>query len=457
MPEKSGLRRELGSLQAYATVVGVMVGSGIFVAIGEAAGIAGPSVPLAYLLLVPVILCSALGYAVFLSTPLGDRPGGAYIHISRTFGNHLAGFIFMWLKWVAYVGAIAVLSLSLGQYVNFLTPAADPTLVAAATLALFYGIHMVGVRIYGLVQVLMMSGVVVALVLIVVPGLFSIEGENLAPVFPNGFGGLVTVLPTLFFAYLGFEALAQVAGEVRDPHRTLPRVFMIGPLISGVAYFFVSLVAVGTLPWQDLAASDAPIADAAATYLPFGAAALVAVGAILAFATTVNANLIAPSRLLTVFAEDRVAPRVLSRVNRRFGTPDVALTLTAALCAVLIFTQDLRFSFDITLQALILVYAAHSATLVALPFVNRPLYETAAFKPPPWVLVVCGGFSVAALSAMSFQLFLDATVWRLILIWAVVGLAIYLASRFAGRRDGHDYEGQLTREYTSDRGERRGE
>src|SRR6185369_8152645 len=86
-PQKVELNRELNKLESYATIIGILVGSGIFVVTGKSGSIAGPSIPLAYLVLAPVILVTAVAYSVYLSTPLGTSPGGEYLHISRTTGS----------------------------------------------------------------------------------------------------------------------------------------------------------------------------------------------------------------------------------------------------------------------------------------------------------------------------------------------------------------------------------
>jgi amino acid transporter len=99
-----GLQRGLNKWHGYALMIGGMIGSGIFVVTGEAGGAAGPSVPLGYIVLLPVLLASALAYLVYLSTPLGNSPGGAYIHISRTFKSYFVGFIFMWFQYIALLG-----------------------------------------------------------------------------------------------------------------------------------------------------------------------------------------------------------------------------------------------------------------------------------------------------------------------------------------------------------------
>ena len=456
------LRRDLGRLHAYSTLIGVMVGSGIFVVVGEAAGKAGPLVPIAYLLLAPVIVATALAYAVFTSTPLGQRPGGAYIHISRTFGSYFLGFIFMWLKWVAYIGATAFLALSFGEYFEFFAlsfaehfgfrlPPIDPIIVATVILGVFYLVHIFGVRIYGRLQTLMVLGLMLTIAVLVLPGLFSIRLHNLVAPSPLGWTGFTEVLPSLFFAYLGFEALAQAAGETKDSRRTLPKVFLFGVLISTGLYFLMSLVAVGVLPWQQLAQSKAPMAEVASVYLPFAAAALVAVGAMLAFATSVNANLIAPSRLLFVFAEDRVVPAFLSRVNPRFRTPLISLSVSTGMSAVLIWTNSYKYSFDIALQAMVLLYLAHSLTIMFLPFLNPELYQTALFRPRPAILVLAGGFAVAALAWMSYRLLLTPGHWPLFVVWSAVGTLVFSYSRIRGRRDGFDYASALRADYQSDK------
>jgi amino acid transporter len=124
-PERVELKRDLTRLESYATIIGMLVGSGIFVVTGEAGAQAGPSVPLAYLFLAPVILTTAVAYSVYMSTPLGVRPGGAYIHISRTLQSYYIGFIALWLKWLAYIGALVILSTSLGRYLKFFYPNMD--------------------------------------------------------------------------------------------------------------------------------------------------------------------------------------------------------------------------------------------------------------------------------------------------------------------------------------------
>ena len=133
------LKRDLGKLSGYATIIGILIGAGIFRVTGEAGAVAGSAVPIAYLLFTPIVISTALAYSVFTSTPLGMRPGGAYIHISRTFGNYYLGFIAMWMKLLAFIGAISFMSTSLGEYMYFFYSRYRSPLWATITMVIFYG------------------------------------------------------------------------------------------------------------------------------------------------------------------------------------------------------------------------------------------------------------------------------------------------------------------------------
>src|SRR5229473_6471361 len=99
------LRRDLGTLESYAALLGILIGAGIFTVTTQAWRLTGPSVILGYVLLMPVILATSVPYAAFLSTPLGREPGGEYSHISRTLGGYRLSYIGAWLKIISYVGA----------------------------------------------------------------------------------------------------------------------------------------------------------------------------------------------------------------------------------------------------------------------------------------------------------------------------------------------------------------
>ncbi len=115
-PIAGRLRRDLGALESYAALLGILIGAGIFTVTSDAGALTGPSVILGYVVLFPVILAASVPYSAFLSTPLGQEPGGEYTHISRTLGGRRLAFVGAWLKIISYIGAEAFLANSLADY-----------------------------------------------------------------------------------------------------------------------------------------------------------------------------------------------------------------------------------------------------------------------------------------------------------------------------------------------------
>ena len=440
----SNLRRDLGPLSSYATIVGILVGAGIFRVTGEAGAIAGSSVPFAYLLFAPIVIATALAYSVFSSTPLGNRPGGAYLHISRTFGNYYVGFVAMWMKLVAFVGAISFMSTSFGEYMNFFIPGQDPRFWAIIVLLVFYGINIFGIKHYGRVQIGMLIVLIISILLLVVPGLAAVDLSYYNPILPKGWSGLLSAMPVLFFSYAGFETLAQTAGETKNATRTLPVIFVRGVLASVVIFFLMSFVAFGVLPANVLAQSQSAMADAAAVYLPPWGASIVALGAMSAFLTSINGSILVPSRMFFVFSEDRLMPGFLSVVHPKWRTPYVSLIISAAICIILIWTQSAQFLLNTGLIGIFIIYFLQGVALMMLPKVNRPLYESAQFKPSPLIVIGIGLFSAAVMLIFMIAILKAVFVWTI--LWLAVGSALFLVGRHQGRAAGFDYDAHLERD-----------
>lgn len=489
------LKRDLNKLESYATIIGILIGSGIFVVTGEQGSVAGPSVPLGYVVLAPVMLATAVAYSVFLSTPLGERPGDAYTHISRTTGSYYAGFIALWLKWIAYIGALVILSTSFGRYLKFFYPSMDQwcarvlpfgqvlaerytagpsigeAVIATGSILFFFAFNLLGVKFYGWLQTAMFVVLILSIVVLIVPGVAAISLKNFSPLFPYGFWasstpggerGFLAALPPLFFSYAGFEGLAQTAGETKEARRSLPQIFINGILISMVIFFLMSVVAFGVVPFEDLAKSNYAMADAAHKFLPWWGGAVVTVGALMAFSTSLNVTLFVPSRILYVFAEDRLLPRALARVNQTSRIPWISLVVNVTIALVLLWTRSFRYVLDVALVAMFIYYALHSLSLVALPFVRPALYEKAQVRPRAWLLVLFGLISVICmvyLAAVTIARDIgkqqslepaqrNLSIWQLLLIWSAVGTILYLIARWEGKRAGFDYKALLVREWS---------
>jgi len=427
----SGLRRDLGTIESYATLLGILIGAGIFKVTGEAFLLTGPSVILGYIVLAPAVLATSAAYSVFLSTPLGKEPGGEYTNISRTFGGYGLAFIGAWLKIISYTGALAYLAKAFADYAQQLVRV-DATLLAVCALVFFYAIHVAGVRWFGRLQVWMCMLLGISLVVLIVPGLFAIDRSYYTPFFTHGVGGFVASLPPLFFAYAGFESLAQTAGEVSDSTRRLPRIFVRGISATLLIYFLMSVVGLGTLSPERLRVSTAPMAEAAAGYLSIGGAALVTIGALMALLTSVNATMLVPSRIAIVLAEDRLAPRWIGSVSPRTGTPIVGLTITLIGALALLLTNRIGLALNIAVFALVLLYLLHSVALLLLPRMNPALFREVTVAIPLWLQRVLAVISILFMAALLTQISWGAV--KLLLFWTAIGVVLYAWSRRVANR-----------------------
>ena len=408
----SGLRRDLGTIESYAAIIGILVGAGIFKVTSDAWRLTGGGVILGYFLLAPAVLATSVAYSVFVSTPLGREPGGEYTHISRTFGGHRVAFIGVWLKIISYIGALAYLSRAFADYAGGGTP------VAVAILLCFYGVHVVGVRWFGRIQVWMCIILGLSLIVLIVPGLFAIKPSNYNPLLTHGLSGFIASLPPLFFAYAGFESLAQTAGEVRDSTVRLPWIFLRGITATMILYLLMSVVAIGVLPGHSMT-------EVASRYLPAGAEVIITIGALMAITTSLNATMIVPSRVAIMLAKDGLAPRWMGTVAPHTGTPILGLTITAAAALILLLSGQIGLALNIAVFALVILYFLHSYTLLVLPRRNPALFQTVTVRLPLWVQRVSAIVSMIAMGGIiAVQVTSLATV-ELAAVWAAIGVLIY--------------------------------
>src|SRR6476469_7279576 len=164
------LRRDLGTMESYAVLIGILIGAGIFQVTSQAWAVTGPSVILGYALLMPAILSTSIPYAAFLSTPLGREPGGEYLHISRTLGGYRLAYVGAWLKIISYIGAGAYLANAMAGYLIALSggriEARFQLPLALTALVVFYLFHVIGIRWFGRIQVVMSALKLLALLVL---------------------------------------------------------------------------------------------------------------------------------------------------------------------------------------------------------------------------------------------------------------------------------------------------
>lgn len=345
--------------------VGVILGAGIYALIGKTAALGGNSVWMSFLAAAVVAGFTGIGYAELSS--FIPRAGGEYHYAQRAFGRFVA-FLVTWLLLVGLAIASAAVALGFAGYATAMFDTdmmvAAVCLIAATTALLIYGIRE-SAWVAGACTILEVIGLIVIIV-IGVPHIGSVSLTEM----PHGIGGVASAAALIFFAYIGFEEIVQLAEEAKNPTRTIPRALLLSIILTTGMYVLVAIAAVSVLDWRALGASDSPLADVAAAGVDGEVISTsMAVIALFSTANTVLILLLSASRLLYGMAEDGALPRELARVHKTRRTPVVATLLVAAVAAgIAIGFEDIAAVASLTNFAIFVTFLLINAAVVVLRF-----------------------------------------------------------------------------------------
>jgi APA family basic amino acid/polyamine antiporter len=448
------LRRELSALDLTVFGVGVVIGTGIFVLTGEAAGVeAGPAVALSFVVAGIACALAALCYAEFASTvPVA---GSAY-----TFSYATLGEIFAWI-----IGWDLILELALGAatvasgwstYFADLAKQAGITLpdsvyseghnlVAAAIVLILTGVICLGIKVSAKVNAVIVTIKVAIVLLVIVAGLFFVKAANYSPFIPSagspgakgatsepsllqdiglspggpfGIAGIFTAAALVFFAYIGFDVVATAAEETKKPQRDVPRGILASLAICTTLYVAVSLVVTGMVKYDKISV-DAPLAEAFRSVGKPTIATIISVGALAGLTTVMMILMIGQSRVFFAMSRDNLLPPMFAQVSERTGTPVRTTLTTGGVIAVMAALLPLE-----TLANLVNIGTLFAFILVAIGVIilrhTRPDLER-SFRTPLVPLVPI----LSVLASFYLMLNLTTATWVRFFVWMAVGLVIY--------------------------------
>jgi APA family basic amino acid/polyamine antiporter len=386
------LRRELGLFEVTVYGVGLILGAGIYAILGEATAVAGEAVPLAFLAAAAVAGLTGLSYAELASRfPRGE---GDYVYVRESFGSkRLAEVVAVLRVFVGAVSAAAVALAFAGYLRSFL---GVPTVLVAVALVVGCSVvNFLGIELSARLNVLFTAAEVAGLALVIWVGR---EVWGSVAVLDAPFGGVGVLQATflVFFAYLGFGSIVNVAEETRDPTRTVPRAILLAIGVTTVLYLLVALSAVGLVDWRTLGASSSPLALVAGAGGGPVAESVVGAIALTSTANTVLILLVSTSRLLygVSKAEYRSFPTLFSRVHATRRTPYLAVALVGGLTLPFVLLGDLGQVAALANAALLVVFVLVNAALLRLRF-DRP-GDREGFTAP----LTVGRLSVTALAGL---------------------------------------------------------
>jgi APA family basic amino acid/polyamine antiporter len=387
-----GLRRVLGTVQVTAAGVGIIIGAGIYVLLGDATQRAGSAVWLSFL--IAAVLCGLTGLSYCELASMYPSAGAEYEYSRRAFGPRIA-FVTGWTMVAALVVAAAAVAIGFAHYLQYF--ASIPIRVGAiALLALEALVALSGITRSARLTLVLSAVQVAGLVAIVVIGAPHIgRVDLLSGVSARGvFGGAALV----FFAFIGFDEVITLAEETHNPTRTIPRALLFALGISTVLYMAVAVAAVSVVGSSTLAGSTRPLADVMAHVLGGRAESTVAAVALASTTNTALLALTAASRLLYGMSHSGAMPVRLDVVSRRTQVPHVAIAVAAVAAIAFASAGDLTLIASVTDFAVYIVFLAVNAAVIVLR-VRRP-QEPRPFRIPGAIgripVVPAAGFLAAA-------------------------------------------------------------
>jgi len=432
--EGHGLKKAVGATQLTAMGVGAIIGTGIFVVIGEGAGVAGPAVILSFILAAVACAFSALSYAELASSiPVA---GSAYTYSYATLGEIVA-WIIGWDLILEYGVSVAAIAVGWGGNLNaFLDSAfgvALPDAIAkspedggifnlpAVFIVLAITLLLVrGVTESARANLIMVAIKLVVLTFFIVVAFVNFGTGNFQPFAPQGVDGVTSAAAIIFFAYIGFDAVSTGSEEARNPAKDLPMAIIGSLIICTIFYVLTAVGALGIATPEQMKESDAPLAAALDQGAGIGwAAGILSLGALVAITSVVLVIMYGQTRIFFAMCRDGLLPQKLATVNPRFGTParlTIGLGILIAILAALVPLSEIVKLVNIgTLFAFVLVNIGVIILRRTRPDMPRP-YRV------PWspVLPILG-----VLFAVYLMSDLPIDTWIRFVVWLIIGIAIY--------------------------------
>ena len=423
--------------------IGGIIGTGIYTLTGVGAGLAGPGVILSFALCGIVCACAALAYTE-MST-LIPTAGSAYTYTYSALGEILA-WIVGWALILEYSLACSTVAVGwsahlvgwLEQGMGLHLPAVLLNGPAAGGIvnlpAVFVslavmGLLLIGARESATLNIVLVIIKIVALGAFVVLGLPAVQAGHYDPFIPFGFlahetngekSGVMAAAAVVFFAFFGFDAVSTSAEEAKNPGRDLT-IGIIGSMaLSTLIYMLVAAVAVGALPFKEIAESGEPLPHVLRSLGYPLVASLVGGAAIVALPSVILVMMYGQSRIFFVMARDGLLPSVVAKVNAK-GSPALITLLTGIFVAVFAGFVPLKKIAELSNAGTLIAFVAVSLSMIILR-VKKPELQR-SFKTPLFWLT--GGLAIAGCIFIFSSLPKESQIFTL--IWMAIGLVFYFA------------------------------
>ena len=408
------LKRSLSVLQVTLMGIGCILGAGIYIIIGEAAGLSGNSLWLSFLFAAIVAIFTGLSYAELSSR--FPHAGAEYVYIENSFGKTPA-----WLVgWLVIIGSIiAGTTVTIGFSYYFSALFGTPIILTSIfVLFIICIILLIGVQESATIMILFTIIEAIGLIIIIFIGIPYFGSVNYLEL-TNGLGGLIDAGILIFFGYIGFEGISRLSEETENPKKNIPKAIIYSIVIVTIIYALVGIAAVSVVGWEELAESKAPLSLIAERVLGENSFIILSVIALFSTFNTVLFVLLSGSRLVYGMAEEKALPRMFLSVLKKRRTPWIAIIGIVAASMLFLYIEDLVTVANLTNFAVITVFIVVNASVIYYRY-KKPVHE--GFIIP----ISIGKFPVIPFIGivLSFFMIIRLPIFVLLLGMVIIGLGI---------------------------------
>jgi len=382
MQEKLELKKELGLIETILCGIGIILGAGIYVIIGPAAGLAGNALWMSFAVATLVAAFTGLSYAELSS--MYPKAGAEFEYSKNAFGKRI-GFIVGWMTIIAAVVSAAAVALGFGGYLLGLTTVFGlpeiPVIVSAGILIMLSSfIVFTGIKQSAWIAIIFTLIEAFGLVVIIFIGLPLIGNVDLLEMPSTGYAGILSGAALIFFAFLGFEEMVRMSEETKNASKTIPKALIAAIIITSIIYILVGISVVNVVPWQELAASSAPLALVAETELGSNGGLMLLIIALFSTSNTVLLILLAASRVVFGIGEDKEIPHIIAKIHPKTRTPYIAIILVMLMTMAFCLIEDISFVANATDFVLFVIFILINTAVIVLR-IKQPK-TTRGFKIP---------------------------------------------------------------------------
>lgn len=376
---KLKLKRDLGLVEATLYGIGIILGAGIYVLIGPAAGLSGNAVWISFIIGAVVASFTGLSYAELSS--MYPKAAAEFIYVKKAYGSKSLAFLVGWL--IIFTGVVSAAAVALGfsgYLMKVLNLNISLIIPSIALIAILSFVNFAGIKESSKLNLIFTAVEVVGLILIIALG-FSHFGKVNYFEMPFGFKGVLSAAALIFFAYIGFEDIVNIAEETKSPRKFIPLSIIIAVIVTTILYMIISVVSVSLVDYREL--KDAPNAlalVASKTALGENAYFFISLTALFATTGTVLVILVVVSRMIYGMAKESSLPTKLGRVHRRTKTPWLAVIAVMILSMAFVFFEKIEIVANITSLAALITFATVNLSLIWLRY-TKPNLER-PFKVP---------------------------------------------------------------------------